>query len=62
MYKDIRLCMEEAEALGAQMWVGGAVRQYWQLVQNLIGPESDFTQFVEIPERWAGVQVGGKKA
>jgi 3-hydroxyisobutyrate dehydrogenase-like beta-hydroxyacid dehydrogenase len=62
MYKDLRLCMEEAEALGAQMWIGGAVRQYWQLVQNLIGPESDFTQFIEIPERWAGVQVGAKKS
>lgn len=58
MYKDLRLCMEEAEALGIQMWVGNAVKLLWQLAHNELGPESDFTQIVEVPERWAGVQVG----
>ncbi|MCO5063925.1 MAG: NAD(P)-dependent oxidoreductase [Rhizobiaceae bacterium] len=61
MYKDVRLCMDEAEALGVQMWVGNTVKQLWQLVNNQIGPESDFTQVVEMPERWAGVQVGTKE-
>ncbi len=60
MYKDLRLCMDEAEALGVQMWVGNAVKQLWQLVNSQIGPQSDFTQVVEVPERWAGVQVGKK--
>jgi 3-hydroxyisobutyrate dehydrogenase-like beta-hydroxyacid dehydrogenase len=60
MYKDLRLCMDEAEALGVQMWVGNAVKQLWQLVNSQIGPQSDFTQVVEVPERWAGVQVGRK--
>ena len=62
MYKDVRLCMEEAETLGAQMWIGGTVRQYWQLVQSQLGPESDFTQIVEIPEHWAGARIGENKA
>ena len=61
MYKDLRLCMDEAEALGVQMWVGNSVKQLWQLVNSQIGPQSDFTQIVEVPERWAGVQVGEKK-
>lgn len=59
MYKDLKLCMEEAEALGAQMWVGNAVKQLWQLVNSQLGPQSDFTQIVEIPEQWAGVEVRG---
>lgn len=61
MYKDLKLCMEEAEALGAQMWVGNAVKQLWQLVHSQLGPESDFTQIVQIPEQWAGVRVEGSK-
>jgi 3-hydroxyisobutyrate dehydrogenase-like beta-hydroxyacid dehydrogenase len=61
MYKDLRLCMDEAEALGVQMWVGNAVKQLWQLVNSQVGPQSDFTQVVEVPERWAGVQVGKKE-
>lgn len=61
MYKDLKLCMAEAETLGVQMWVAGAVKQLWQLVESQLGPESDFTQVVELPERWAGVQVGKKE-
>lgn len=61
MYKDLKLCMAEAEALGVQMWVANAVKQLWQLVDSQVGPDSDFTQVVEVPERWAGVQVGKKE-
>ena len=61
MYKDLKLCMEEAEVLGVQMLVSNSVKQLWQLVNSQIGPDSDFTQVVEIPERWAGVQVGKKQ-
>lgn len=57
MYKDVRLCMEEAEALGVQMWVGNAVKQMWQLANSQIGPDSDFTRIVEISETWAGISV-----
>lgn len=62
MYKDLKLCMEEAETLGTQMWVGNAVKQLWQLVHSQLGPDSDFTQVVQIPEQWAGVEVGAKKS
>src|SRR4029077_13421399 len=29
MYKDVKLCLEEAEALQVPMWVGSAARQLW---------------------------------
>lgn len=62
MHKDLRLCMEEAEALGVQMLVSSAVKQLWQITQAEFGAESDFTRIVQIPEKWAGIQVGEKKA
>src|SRR5260370_803170 len=46
MYKDVKLCLEEAEALGVQMWVGAAVRQLWQFANSELGPGSDFTAIV----------------
>ena len=62
MYKDVKLCLEEAEAAGAQMWVANAVRQLWQLANHEIGPQKDFTEVIKVLERWAGVEVkpGGK--
>jgi len=58
MYKDVRLCMEEAERLGVPMWVGPAVRQMWLQACMELGPESDFTAIVQCVERLAKVEVG----
>ena len=57
MYKDVKLCLEEAEAAGAQMWIANAVRQMWQLANHEIGPDKDFTELIRVLERWAGVEV-----
>jgi 3-hydroxyisobutyrate dehydrogenase-like beta-hydroxyacid dehydrogenase len=57
MYKDVKLCLVEAEALGVQMWVGAAVRQLWQFANAELGPASDFTAIVKCIEDWAGVEV-----
>jgi len=57
MYKDLRLCLDEAEALGAQMWVAAAVRQVWQFANAQLGPDTDFTRIVQCMEGWAGVEV-----
>ena len=57
MYKDVRLCLEEAEALQVPMWVGSAVRMMWQLANSELGPQSDFTEIVRLLEGWAGVEV-----
>ena len=59
-YKDVRLCIDEAEALGVPMVVGGAVRQMLAVTNALYGPDSDFTSVVRVVERWAGVEVRGK--
>ena len=60
LYKDIRLCLEEAEALGVPMIVGNAVRQMMAIGKAAQGPDADITEFVKPIERWAGVEVGEK--
>jgi 3-hydroxyisobutyrate dehydrogenase-like beta-hydroxyacid dehydrogenase len=60
MHKDVKLCVEEAEAMGVPMWVGSAVRQLWAYTANRMGPDADFTTIVKSLEEWAGVEVKGK--
>ncbi len=57
MYKDVKLCLEEGEAMNVPMWVASAVRQSWFLACNEVGPNEDFTTIVKYIERWAGVEV-----
>jgi len=59
MYKDVKLCLEEAQALGVPMWVASAVQQLWLVAERKLGPESDFTRVIEVLEQWAGVEVKG---
>ncbi len=58
-YKDVRLCIEEAEALGVPMVCGAAVRQMLAITNATYGAESDFTSICKVIEAWAGVQVRG---
>jgi 3-hydroxyisobutyrate dehydrogenase-like beta-hydroxyacid dehydrogenase len=58
MLKDIRLCLDEAEALGLSMPIATAVRALWQRTIDTLGPESDFTRIVETVEKDSGVVVG----
>jgi len=65
MYKDLKLCLEEAEALGLTLWVASAVRQLWHATASEIGPDADFTtimQYVERAAGEAGVEVRGRGA
>jgi 3-hydroxyisobutyrate dehydrogenase-like beta-hydroxyacid dehydrogenase len=57
--KDVRLCMEEAEALGVPMVVGSAVRQLLSIATASEGANADMTDMVKSVEKWAGVRVGG---
>jgi 3-hydroxyisobutyrate dehydrogenase-like beta-hydroxyacid dehydrogenase len=59
-YKDVKLCLEEAEALGVPMIVGNAVRQLLAIAKAQEGPDADFTSIVKPVERWAGVEVKTK--
>ncbi|NNM75130.1 NAD(P)-dependent oxidoreductase [Enterovirga aerilata] len=58
MFKDVRLCLEEAESMGLDLETAKAVRSVWQKMNDQFGPESDFTRIVEMVERPAGVTVG----
>ena len=61
LYKDVRLCLEEAERLGVPMIVGNAVRQLVGIAKALKGADSDITQIVQPVEQWAGVEVKSGK-
>ncbi len=56
--KDIRLCMEEADAMGIPMIIGNAVRQLLTITLASEGQSADMTEIVKAVEKWAGVQVG----
>lgn len=58
-YKDVRLCIDEAEAMGVPMISGAVVRQILAATNAKYGPASDFTSIVKITEEWAGTQVRG---
>jgi 3-hydroxyisobutyrate dehydrogenase-like beta-hydroxyacid dehydrogenase len=56
-YKDVRLCMDEAETLGVPMLVGAAVRQFLAVTLAKYGPDSDFTSMAKVVEEWAHVEI-----
>ncbi|MEO6023094.1 MAG: NAD(P)-dependent oxidoreductase [Burkholderiales bacterium] len=58
-YKDVRLCIDEAESLGVPMVVGAAVRQMLAVTTATYGSDSDFTSMCRVIEEWAGVKVRG---
>ena len=58
-YKDVRLCIEEAEAMGIPMVVGAAVRQMLAVTKARFGGDSDFTFVAKVLEEWAGVEIRG---
>jgi 3-hydroxyisobutyrate dehydrogenase-like beta-hydroxyacid dehydrogenase len=62
MVKDVRLCLEEAKALGLSMEVAEAVGRLWEVVIREMGAESDFTSAIKPIEKAAGVVVGGSGA
>lgn len=59
-YKDVRLCIDEAESLGVPMVVGAAVRQMLAVTNAVYGADSDFTSICRVVESWAGVAVRSK--
>ena len=59
-YKDVRLCVDEAETLGVPMVVGAAVRQMLAVTQAKFGADSDFTCIAKVLEEWAGVEIRSK--
>ena len=58
-YKDVKLCIDEAEAMGVPMVCGAAVRQMLAVTNAMYGADSDFTSMCRVVESWAGVEVRG---
>ncbi len=52
--KDIGLAVEECQALGVPMWVGGQSRQLWQSAYLQGGAAMDMTSMVQFIEQWSG--------
>ena len=60
MFKDVKLCVEEAAALKVPMVVGAAVHKLWQQANIENGPASDITEIIRLMEKPAGVEVKGR--
>jgi 3-hydroxyisobutyrate dehydrogenase-like beta-hydroxyacid dehydrogenase len=56
-YKDVRLCLQEADQLGVPMVAGAAVMQMLAVTQAKYGADSDFTSIARVVEEWAGVEI-----
>jgi 3-hydroxyisobutyrate dehydrogenase-like beta-hydroxyacid dehydrogenase len=58
-YKDVRLCLQEADHLGVPMVAGAAVLQMLAVTKAKFGADSDFTSIARVVEEWAGVEIKG---
>jgi 3-hydroxyisobutyrate dehydrogenase-like beta-hydroxyacid dehydrogenase len=58
MAKDLRLCLDEARALGVDFPVSAAVVHTWEDAVAQVGPDADFTEIIRPLEAAAGVIVG----
>ena len=56
-YKDVKLCVDEAEAMGIPMVAGAAIREMLAVTHAMYGADSDFTSICKVVESWGGVQV-----
>lgn len=56
-YKDVRMCVDEAEAMGVPMVAGAVVRQMLAVTNAKFGPGSDFTSICRVVEEWGGAEV-----
>ena len=61
MYKDVKLCLEEAGAANVPMPVGQAVRGQWQRTFDEFGGDKDFTSIAQMVERAAGVEIKSRR-
>jgi len=61
-YKDISLCMKQADKLGVTMLIGNVARQLWGYGVNRGGAKRDSSTLITYLEEWAGVEVRGRAA
>lgn len=61
MYKDVSLCLKEADRLGVTMWIGSNVKELWKLTKETLGHDSDSTEIVKCFEGWADTEISDPK-
>ena len=61
-YKDISLCMQEAERLGVTTLLGNTAKQMWGYGVHRGGAKRDSSTLITYLEEWAGVEVRGRAA
>ena len=61
MHKDVSLCLQQADAGGTPMWVGAAVRQFYQfLMTQGLGTE-DLSRIAALEAQWAGITLPDRR-
>lgn len=60
--KDVRMCLDEAAALGVPMSVGGSVGELLSITQQEYGADSDCTSVARVVESRAGCEISLKRA
>lgn len=58
-YKDVRLCVDEADRLGVPMVAGSTIQQMLGITMARFGADSDFTSIARVVEEWSGVEISG---
>ena len=58
-FKDISLCLEEAERLGVPMWLAPVVKQVIGYAVTQDGDRNDVTTLVKHYEKWCGIEIVG---
>ena len=58
LYKDVRLCMAEAEAMDVPMWLGNSVKQVLAFAVSQGTGDEPSVALIKYLEDWAGVTVG----
>src|SRR3546814_14958526 len=60
MYKDVKLAVDEAEALGVPMWIGQMVKQWWSYAYSRGGTTEELTNIITYFEEPVRVTVRGR--
>ena len=58
LYKDVKLCMSEAEAMDVPMWLGNSVKQILAFAVSQGSGDEASVSLIKYNEQWTGVTVG----
>ena len=58
LYKDVKLCMAEAEAMDVPMWLGNSVKQVLAFAISQGSGDEASVALIKYNEQWTGVTVG----